>query len=437
MSALPPRKAHKAQNLPDARPTSDDPADMRRSYQRHPSGLLETSTRHPVTGARVRLTGHSPEALLSRKRYLVDLRKELGGEGASCPHCGGALAPRVTPAAAAELADLATHEPRGRVLLARAWEAMERTAPPEHRAKLESVYRHQIEPFFPASIALVDLSRARVARWHADLAREGYAPKTIRCAHWFLAAAYNRQAARGAVPRYPPWGELAPPRAVPRRTARALTRAELEALLHAADPDLARRIAVLALTGLRNAEAAALGWDHLDLERGTMTVSVQALDQWARLYPHHTRPSAPTKGRRAHVQHLHPQARGALEAQRAALERAGAYRPDGPVFPERLPGGGFGTWRKNGNTLTPNALATAARAAGLSWRPTAHTLRHTFVSLELAGGLSALETQQRVGHASVRTTEAYAHARGVQSAIAPLHWAPSSDATEEGGPRNR
>ena len=54
-------------------------------------------------------------------------------------------------------------------------------------------------------------------------------------------------------------------------------------------------------------------------------------------------------------------------------------------------------------------VAAAARRAGLDGPPTPHQLRHAFASNVLDAGGSVDEAQELLGHASVSSTEVYAH----------------------------
>jgi integrase len=51
----------------------------------------------------------------------------------------------------------------------------------------------------------------------------------------------------------------------------------------------------------------------------------------------------------------------------------------------------------------------AVRESGLDWEPTPHDLRHAMVTWSLDGGASNRVVQKEAGHASLRTTEGYAH----------------------------
>jgi integrase len=267
----------------------------------------------------------------------------------------------------------------------------------------------------------VELTDARLSAWAEGMKKEGFAPGTIGAYFDVLAAAVRSAVRRGQVALVP-WKHFRPPRSEKgARPSAATSVRELARIVAAARlvdlrrqrsglySDLACRVIVLAMTGMRNGEAAGLGWDHIDFEAegGPMvTICVQAKDGWRRTCPGKARPDFAVKGRRGHVQRLHFNAAIALMVQADALRARGWYAPDGPVFPSPRTGG----WRPNANAIAPEEIRELARAVGLSGRWVTHSLRHTFATLEAnAPGGSARAAQMRIGHASLAQTDRYVH----------------------------
>src|SRR5579859_1522989 len=390
-------------------------------YHQTPSGLYRSAVRHPFTGARVLLSSFDLGELMDRRRRWEALRREML-YSSTCPNCGCELLASLSKDEAdkkiAALISRNPHAPERRVMtLASAWRAYEDSSPREHRQKLRAVYAHHIAPFFTQGISLPELGEARMRVWFEALAKAEYAPATVRNAFWLVAACYRRAVKRHMAPKIEPWGDLKPPK-VTSPEPRVLTRDELRAIAERLSGWRKRLVLFAVLTGLRNGELAALGWDDIDLEAGTMRVRHKSIDEWRRYYPHKSRPDFVVKSKRPHTQKLHPQARAQLEEQQLAMAAAGTYHAQGPVWPNKA-----GEWRNNATAIRPDWLKAAAEAAGVDPRRIyAHTLRHTFVSWEIRAGSDLLSAQQRVGHHSVRTTaDVYAHHLGLaESKIPPL-----------------
>lgn len=397
-------------------------------YHTTPSGLHRTHVTHPLTGVRLTLSDHSLPKLMARRERLIELRREYL-LSCACPHCGGELVAERSPSELAAAMNAATSQNpkspmRARTTIAAAWRRYEDDSPLEHRRKLRSVFKHQIEPFLtPQTRTLASLDEFVMDRWLRAMRAEGYAKSTVHNAFFFLSACYRREARAKRVPREEPWGEFRAPSVDKIRRRRLLSMREVLAIareLGGARTQTGRCLVFASLTGLRNGELAGLGWDDIDLERGVMNVRHQAVDEWRKHYPRKLRPDFPVKGRREHAQRLHPQALALLVMQRRELAKAGAYRPDGPVWPDAR-----GNWKRNATTLRSERLQRAAVRAGLSPKGIyAHALRHACTSWEIDGGNDLLSTQSRIGHASVRTTaDTYAHPRHLpESRIPAFAW---------------
>jgi len=162
------------------------------------------------------------------------------------------------------------------------------------------------------------------------------------------------------------------------REVRVIAPETVEAIRARLEPLDATLISVLAYAGLRPwSEAVALSWDD---------VGEQAL----RVY-------APKTRRSRSVRLLGP-----LRADLRAF-RLASGRPPGraPVF---------GTWGQH----TPRAWSRrvwqpAVKAVGLPESTRPYDLRHSFASLLIAEGQTAVEVAAQLGHSPVMTLETYAH----------------------------
>ena len=204
-----------------------------------------------------------------------------------------------------------------------------------------------------------------------------------------------------------PSADVAAPR-VPQGLPKALTEAEVEALLEAVvgeDPPALRDRAMLETlyaTGLRISELVGLDVGDLDLEDGFLR--------------------AFGKGAKERVVPVGRAARAALAAwlpARATLVRSGARRRGDPdaVFVNPA-----------GRRLTRQGAWKIVRAhglrAGLGGRLSPHVLRHSCATHMVEHGADLRVVQELLGHASVSTTQVYtkvtqARLRAVYAAAHP------------------
>jgi integrase/recombinase XerD len=231
----------------------------------------------------------------------------------------------------------------------------------------------------------------------------GRAVVAVRGLHAFAAA-------QGLTPADPA-RQVRPPRP-PRRLPKAITVAEVEALLAAAGPlgsdsgpdsPAARaRLRDRALleflygTGARISEATGLDVDDLDLS-GDGVVRLSGKGGKQRIVPVG---SYARQALEAYLVRARPQL--AAAAARTAAQGAArtAARPGTPAVFLNARGGRLtrqGAWM---------VLRAAADRAGLS-ALSPHTLRHSFATHLLDGGADIRVVQELLGHASVTTTQVY------------------------------
>jgi site-specific recombinase XerD len=147
--------------------------------------------------------------------------------------------------------------------------------------------------------------------------------------------------------------------------------------------------------GLRVSEAVALRVGDIDSQR--MLIRVRQ-----------------AKGQKDRYVMLSPRL---LEALRSYWKK---YRPTDLLFPGM----------RGGRSITTRQVYRACRqacaAAGLTKHATVHTLRHSFATHLLEGGIDLRTIQVLLGHGSIKTTALYAHVttQRVQSVTSPLDLLP-------------
>ena len=375
---------------------------------------------HPLRkGERVRVYGSTPAQVLERARDVRALRARH--------RCGEVS----TPAALAELQRL--QGGAARLTVAALWLPYVSALREPWRSKVRGIWFTRLNHF--ADCLAGELTAAALEDWWIGCVRAGVCDKTIANALGCLVAAYRMSDhfACGALP----WGRWRPryvsaPRV--REACRDLD--ELGRLVDAARlldvsgadaaGDLGCRVLVGALTGLRQGELAALGWDDLEIEGEAPLLRVRraTLPGWVKSAEKGARPSALPKGRRERVQLLHVDAAAALVLHRDRLRKLGQFFEAGPVFPAL--GGGY---RAAPCVIRPEVLRRCVEIAALpnGDRWTTHSLRHTFATLEASGSWASSGdlrgAMTRTGHARVETLTGYLHAAGrglARSAIGRL-----------------
>lgn len=173
---------------------------------------------------------------------------------------------------------------------------------------------------------------------------------------------------------------------------RALTAAEVDELLEQParrNTVEARRdkamLELLYATGLRVTELVSLDINDVALESEPVTIRCMGKGDRERILPLHQRP---TDELRQYIFHVRPRLVRNRREPALFVNRRG----------ERLTRQGF--WL---------ILKTYARDANLEAGITPHTLRHTFATHMLSGGMPLRNVQDALGHASISTTQIYTH----------------------------
>lgn len=398
--------------------------------------------RDPVTKRRMNIEADTLDELRERLKRVKQVRDEMRWNGLALPGAVEALKPvqRTGPYTVAAL-----------------WEDYLKVIPERSLKNHKQNWQHRLKRHFGTK-APHELTREVMMAWERELQREGYAPKTIAGSYASIAGCIRLAVGRGDL-RELPWGGFSknfggsgwrPAKAKPKRERQAVGSIDqFLVLVEAAQSedkehwargefsDYAVKLAVLMLTGMRQAEACALGWDCVDIDQEpfVLTVRFQAQRAWHRQKGAGDRPKQPTKTDQVRKQLLHPTAVRVLKIQRAELQKRGWYRFDGPVFP-----GKSGEWRTSGRCLIPAKVKGWAAKAGLPFPEdwVVHSTRHSFATLEVRTSGDLKRTQARTGHADVRQLEGYLHATGaylgatavpdIPLRLEPIHEAP--DGTE-------
>lgn len=364
----------------------------------------------PVTGKRRSISASSQAELESRLRRLRDVRDGVKYGDIDERDAVAALRPTLG-------------------LRFRVVDAWDRYRPGVSAASAriaDNHWKYRLSEFAERTVGELDAATMRA--WERRLLAAGSAPKTITGAYEALAKAVGLAVDAGLCAGLP-WGRWRPaPSREPRvRREAARNIEELLAILAAARAlDVPRwerghycsrfyACLWLGLTGMRQAEAAGLSWDSVEIDGPVPYVRIwrQAPRRW------HRRPgqslergsTVPPKGGKERTQTLHPSAALVLRHQRTQLQDAGRYRVDGPVFPAR-----GSSWLVVGRVLHPDHFRRVVTAAGIEgaierWSP--HSLRHSIATLEaVASGGDLRSVQARTGHSDLRVLEGYLHRAG-------------------------
>jgi integrase len=263
---------------------------------------------------------------------------------------------------------------------------------PSTEARDGSLVRSYIIPEF-GQVPIGAVRAADVAAWKVRLL-EGHAPATVGKALTLFKQMLATAVAHGLLPANPIATVKLPK--VERDEMRFLTPAEISALTEAIDPRYKALVLVAAYGGLRIGELAGLQVADVDTLRGTIAVERQVVEVAGKLS------LGPLKTRTARRRVKLP--RFVVEELAAHLAKYhGDTSTGGLVFP--APNGGL----LSRTMFRQRFWVPAVNRVHLSGlRP--HDLRHTAVSLWIAGEANPKEVARRAGHTSVRVVfDIYGH----------------------------
>ncbi len=224
----------------------------------------------------------------------------------------------------------------------------------------------------------------------ADLRNRSYKDATVARKVAAVKSFFGFLAAEGLVEQDPTENLRSPQ--VGKSLPRALTPREVDELLEQParknSPEARRDKAMLELlyaTGLRVTELVSLDLADIALESDPVTVRCVGKGDRERVLPLHQRP---VDELRQYIFHIRPKLVRNRRESALFVNRRG----------ERLTRQGFWLILKN-----------YAREACLDKAITPHTLRHTYATHMLSGGMPLRNVQDALGHASISTTQIYTH----------------------------
>lgn len=230
-------------------------------------------------------------------------------------------------------------------------------------------------------VGVFDARRVHVDAYCREAEAAGTAASTLARRLSALSGFYAYAVDEGLIARSPV-ARVRRPRASEESPRLGLDRAEIAALLAAAEASSARDHALaclLALNGLRVSEALAADVADLAHERGHHTLALRR------------------KGGKRQTAALAPRTAAALHALLNGRE-------DGPIFATR-------SGRRLDRHAAHKIVRRLAKRAGIAKTVSAHSCRHGFVTTALDAGVSLRDVQDAAGHADPRTTRRYDRGR--------------------------
>lgn len=244
-----------------------------------------------------------------------------------------------------------------------------------------------------------------VQAWVNELGRGDIAPGTVEKIERLFSASLTEAVKHEQIPLLlNPCAGVKLPRSAPGHE-RFLTRPEVEKIAHFLNEPYRLAVVLAAWTGMRWGELAGLHWQRVDLGTGMIDV-IETWDPTAgRIKPY-------TKGHARRAVPIAPRLGAALAE---AYDRATHVRTCGQVH---APGGvrcrsglvliGDMGAPLNGRNFGRRQFTDAYTASGID-PLRLHDLRHTYASWLVQDGVPLQEVQKLLGHASITTTERYAH----------------------------
>lgn len=318
--------------------------------------------------------------------------------------------------------------PRAAVPVADAWEAYEalpKSARPDSGDSTLEQYALQFRRFerwvaerHPEAVTLGDVTEGHATEYAGDLQRAGLSGATVN-KHVALLRLVFRTLAKQAGLTADVWATLRPVKHRA-RGRRELTLTELQRVCETATGELRLLLAIGVYSGLRLADCALLRWDEIDFGQNVLMVT--------------PRKTSRTSGKQVRLP-LHPALRSMLEDARGAAageyvlaETAATYEGRRDTITDRVQrhllangidvhAAGTGQQIKRDKGGDPErdekgrvVLTATGKRAVVSVG--FHSLRHSFVSMCRAAGVSLSVVEALVGHANPNVTRLYTHTSG-------------------------
>lgn len=262
---------------------------------------------------------------------------------------------------------------------------------PATRIRYTRIYQlHMRESL--GSIPVDQLTHSDIGAWFTALPLAAGSKKN---AHALLSAALKRAVAGGVIPTNPAAGIRAP-REFSKRQPIFLTPAQIHMILERAPARAKLFLSLLAASGLRYGEAAALRWQDIDMRGERAVVHVRR----SLRYQPGGAVIAPPKTRAGVRSVTLPTSVSAQLCQTYSERMAAGGAPGDIIFTTRT--GGY-MYNADFHNYFWWPLMRAI-AVDLGCRPRVHDLRHTHASRLIDAGVPLPVIQKRLGHESIMTT---------------------------------
>jgi integrase len=272
------------------------------------------------------------------------------------------------------------------------------------REKEADRYRLHVKPYL-GKMPLGKITTFTVTTWHTDMQRDGKPAATIVKAHALLKACLGPRGGAMSDNRITvnPCQLVQPPPALKKKW-RLITMEEYARLL-AEMPEQARCVVILAAhTGLRWSEIVGLRRedynplrDEITVRRGTVYHRGRLIDDDPKDREERTIPLVPLL---AVALKTHVSEKAMLPAERLfTAPKGGTLRHPNfmeAVYKPAAVRAGLATWGQRDGRKHYEGVRF-------------HDLRHSFISWLLNGGVDIHEAKELAGHASITTTQVYAH----------------------------